>query len=52
VLASRPRGERYLLPDVVLSNGHFLDGTTPESLARPVEVIETDGAALVAALRA
>jgi NifB/MoaA-like Fe-S oxidoreductase len=52
VLASRPRGERYLLPDVVLSNGRFLDGTTPESLARPVEVIETDGAALVAALRA
>jgi putative radical SAM enzyme (TIGR03279 family) len=41
---------RYLLPDVVLSNGRFLDGTTPEELPRPVEVVGTDGASLVAAV--
>ena len=41
---------RYLLPDVVLSNGRFLDGTTPEELPRPVEVVATDGASLVAAV--
>jgi putative radical SAM enzyme (TIGR03279 family) len=50
-LGTRPAGERYLLPDVVLSNGRFLDGTTPAALCRPVDVIATDGAALVAALR-
>jgi putative radical SAM enzyme (TIGR03279 family) len=50
-LAVRPDGERYLLPDVVLSNGRFLDGVTPDSLCRAVDVIGTDGAALVAALR-
>ena len=43
---------RYLLPDVVLSNGRFLDGTTPEELPRPVEVVATDGASLVAAVMA
>ena len=37
-------------PDVVLSNGRFLDGTTPEELPRPVEVVGTDGASLVAAV--
>jgi putative radical SAM enzyme (TIGR03279 family) len=42
---------RVLLPDVVLSNGRFLDGTTPEELPRPVEVVATDGAALVRAVR-
>jgi putative radical SAM enzyme (TIGR03279 family) len=41
---------RYLLPDVVLSNGRFLDGTTPEELPRLVEVVATDGASLVAAV--
>jgi len=46
-----PAGERILLPDVVLSNGRFLDGTTPEDLPRPVEVVETDGASLVRAIR-
>jgi NifB/MoaA-like Fe-S oxidoreductase len=46
-----PAGERILLPDVVLSNGRFLDGTTPEDLPRPVEIVETDGASLVRALR-
>jgi len=44
-------GERFLLPDVVLSNGRFLDGTTPADLPRPVEIVETDGASLVRALR-
>ena len=43
-------GDRVLLPDVVLSNDRFLDGTTVADLPRPVEVVATDGAALVAAL--
>jgi putative radical SAM enzyme (TIGR03279 family) len=42
---------RVLLPDVVLSNGRFLDDTTPSDLPRPVEVVGTDGASLVKALR-
>ena len=42
---------RVLLPDVVLSNGRFLDDTTPADLPRPVEVVATDGASLVKALR-
>lgn len=42
---------RYLLPDITLSRGRFLDGQTPEDLPRYVEVVETSGAALVAALR-
>jgi len=50
-LADEPGGERYLLPDVVLSQGRFLDGTTVADLPRPVEVVPTNGAALVAALR-
>jgi NifB/MoaA-like Fe-S oxidoreductase len=51
VLADRPAGRRYLLPDVALSRGRFLDGTTIEDLPHPVEVVATDGASLVAALR-
>ncbi len=50
VLADEPVGHRYLLPDVCLSGGRFLDGTTPEDLPRPVEVVATDGLALAAAL--
>jgi NifB/MoaA-like Fe-S oxidoreductase len=42
---------RVLLPDVVLSNGHFLDDSTPAELPRAVEVVATDGASLVKALR-
>jgi putative radical SAM enzyme (TIGR03279 family) len=42
---------RVLLPDVVLSNGRFLDDSTPADLPRPVEVVATDGASLVEALR-
>ena len=49
-LAGEPEGHRYLLPDVCLSAGRFLDGTTPEDLPRPVEVVPTDGAALRRAL--
>jgi hypothetical protein len=33
-----------------LSQGRFLDGTTPAELPRPVEVVPTDGIALRAAL--
>ncbi len=50
VLAAEPEGHRYLLPDVCLSNGVFLDGTSPADLPRPVEVIPTDGVALRRAL--
>jgi NifB/MoaA-like Fe-S oxidoreductase len=50
VLAGEPEGHRYLLPDVCLSQGRFLDGSTPEDLPRPVEIIPTDGIALRAAL--
>ena len=43
VLAGEPSGHRYLLPDVCLSGGVFLDGTRPEDLPRPVEVVPSDG---------
>jgi putative radical SAM enzyme (TIGR03279 family) len=49
-LAAQPAGDRYLIPDVVLSRGKFLDGETLSILPRPVEVISTDGAALVRAM--
>jgi hypothetical protein len=49
-LSAEPEGHRYLLPDVCLSNGRFLDGTAPEDLPRPVEVVRTDGHALREAL--
>ena len=50
VLADEPHGHRYLLPDVCLSEGRFLDGTTPADLPRPVEILPTDGIALRHAL--
>ena len=50
-LEREPEGHRYLLPDVCLSGGRFLDGTTPADLPRPVEVVATDGFALRAALK-
>jgi NifB/MoaA-like Fe-S oxidoreductase len=50
VLAAEPAGHRYLLPDVCLSEGRFLDGLTLADLPRPLEVIATDGAALRAAM--
>jgi putative radical SAM enzyme (TIGR03279 family) len=46
VLAAQPEGHRYLLPDVCLSGGLFLDGSKPEDLPRPVEVVGSDGIAL------
>jgi NifB/MoaA-like Fe-S oxidoreductase len=51
-LRDQSPGDRYLLPDVVLSNGRFLDGTEVADLPVPVEIVPTDGAALVSALRA
>ena len=45
-LAGQPEGHRYLLPDVCLSQGMFLDGTRPSDLPRPVEVVPADGVAL------
>ena len=42
-LADAPPDRRYLLPDVVLSEGRFLDGTTLDVLPRPVEVVRSDG---------
>jgi putative radical SAM enzyme (TIGR03279 family) len=50
VLAQQPQGHRYLLPDVCLSRGIFLDGMRADELPRAVEVIKTDGVALRAAL--
>jgi len=46
VLAGQPEGHRYLLPDVCLSGGLFLDGTKPGDLPRPVEVVRSDGISL------
>ncbi len=51
VLAEQPEGHRYLLPDVCLSRGRFLDDRVPQDLCRPVEVVETHGIALREALR-
>jgi NifB/MoaA-like Fe-S oxidoreductase len=50
-LESEPADERYLLPDVVLSRGRFLDGLAVTDLPRPIEVVGTDGGSLVASLR-
>ena len=50
VLSQEPHTHRYLLPDVCLSEGRFLDGTTVDSLPRSVEVIATNGIALRHAL--
>ncbi|HLI00527.1 MAG TPA: DUF512 domain-containing protein [Acidimicrobiales bacterium] len=50
VLADQPHGRRYLLPDVCLSGGRFLDGLGPEDLPRPVEIVPADGASLRQAL--
>jgi NifB/MoaA-like Fe-S oxidoreductase len=50
-LAAEPPDHRYLLPDVVLSRGQFLDGGRVDDLPHPVEVVGTDGGSLVRALR-
>jgi putative radical SAM enzyme (TIGR03279 family) len=49
-LAAEPAGDRYLLPDVCLTQGRFLDGFGPDDLPRAVEIVPTDGVALRAAL--
>lgn len=46
----RPEG-RVLLPDVCLSQGTFLDGTTLSDLPPAVEVVASDGVSLREALR-
>ncbi len=51
-LSKEPDQDRYLIPDVCLSQGKFLDGMTPDDLPRRVEVIATDGIALRKALEA
>ncbi|MSO79699.1 MAG: DUF512 domain-containing protein [Acidimicrobiia bacterium] len=51
-LRGQPPEDRYLLPDVALSNGRFLDGSEVTELPLPVEVVPTDGASLVAAVAA
>ncbi len=50
-LACEPEGHRYLLPDVCLSDGRFLDGLTLADLPRTVEVVGSDGLSLRRALR-
>ena len=52
VLTGAPADRRYLLPDVCLSNGLFLDGLKVSELPRPVEVVATDGRSLLRALGA
>jgi len=49
-LEREPADGRYLLPDVCLSAGRFLDGRSVGDLPRPVEVVATDGISLRAAL--
>lgn len=49
-LSNEPTQDRYLLPDVCLSEGRFLDGTTVDDLPVDVEVVPTDGIALRRAL--
>ena len=51
VLQDQPENTRYLLPDVCLSGGRFLDGVDVKDLSRPVEVIATNGHALRQALQ-
>ncbi|MDQ6615191.1 MAG: DUF512 domain-containing protein [Actinomycetota bacterium] len=50
-LAGEPHGRRYLLPDVCLSGGRFLDGLGPADLPRAVEIVPADGASLRRALQ-
>jgi putative radical SAM enzyme (TIGR03279 family) len=45
-LAGEPPGCRYLLPDVCLSKGRFIDGSTPGELPVAVEIVPSDGASL------
>jgi putative radical SAM enzyme (TIGR03279 family) len=49
-LEGEPSGHRFLLPDVCLSEGRFLDGVEVGELPRPVEVVPSDGRSLRLAL--
>jgi NifB/MoaA-like Fe-S oxidoreductase len=49
-LRSQPEDARFLLPDVCLSRGRFLDGVEVSDLPRSVEVVPADGASLRQAL--
>jgi putative radical SAM enzyme (TIGR03279 family) len=49
-LGTQPEDHRYLLPDVCLSEGRFLDGAVPAELPRRVQVVPTDGRSLRRAL--
>ncbi len=49
-LMAEPDGDRYLLPDVCLTEGRFLDGLRLDDLPKAVEVIPTDGASFRAAI--
>jgi len=51
-LSEAPASGRYLLPDVCLSKGRFIDGSSLEDLPVPVEVVPTDGASLRRTLEA
>jgi len=51
-LRDQPPHHRFLLPDVCLSNGRFLDDLGLGDLPRPVEVVATEGRALRDALEA
>jgi len=51
VLSGRVTGLAGKRVGVVLSGGKFLDGLTLADLPRPVELVATDGASLVDALR-
>ncbi|MGA1722404.1 MAG: DUF512 domain-containing protein, partial [Ilumatobacteraceae bacterium] len=52
VLAGEPETDRYLLPDVCLSDdGRFLDGGRSVDLPRRVEIVPTDGSSLRRALQ-
>jgi len=46
VIADKPDFDVYFLPDVCLSEGRFLDGTTMKDLPMNIEVVATDGHAL------
>lgn len=49
-LSREPQEDRYLLPDVCLNDGVFLDGVNVADLPRAVEVVATDGKSLRDAL--
>ena len=49
-LDGRDSSRRYLIPDVCLSEGRFLDGMTPGDLPVEVEIVEATGTALARTL--